>query len=257
MQIQGLFLVRAHFGWVNFIVRKLSDRIRLTARLARWINDVLSRRTEARSLAFDLTHKTKTFERGDYPVAEGLSVDERCWGYGPINQDFFREIMRSVPVDLSSYSFIDVGAGKGAALMLASEFSFHHIIGVELSGELIDIGKRNVECYHRSTRRIIDPEWVRADFLRWKIPEEDALFFFNNPLPKDIALQAVQKIVEESFKTSTRSIIVYRRPPGEVPRYLAMNPSCCPLRLSPYWEIYGVGLNKDGWLAGKAKNKET
>jgi hypothetical protein len=242
MQVQGLFLVRAHFGWANFIARKVSNRIKLTAPFARLINHVLSKRTEARSLAFDLTHKTKTFERGDYPVTEGVHVDERCWGYGPINQDFFREIMRAVPVDLSCYSFVDVGAGKGVALMLASEFSFHHVIGVELSRELIDIGKRNVACYNKSTGAMIDPVWIRADFLTWKIPEEDSLFFFNNPLPKDIALRAVQKIVDDSLKMNTRSIIIYRRPPGKIPRYLAEHHSCCPLRLSPYWQIYEVGL---------------
>src|ERR1700748_1409195 len=36
------------------------------------------------------------------------------------------------PYPIHSYTFIDYGAGKGRAMLIASEFPFHQVIGIEL-----------------------------------------------------------------------------------------------------------------------------
>jgi len=46
--------------------------------------------------------------------------------------------------DTRDYVFIDVGCGKGRAAIVASEFPFREIIGIELSAELANIARGNV-----------------------------------------------------------------------------------------------------------------
>ena len=45
------------------------------------------------------------------------------------------------------FAFVDMGSGKGRALLVASELPFAKIVGVELSQELHQIAEENVRRY--------------------------------------------------------------------------------------------------------------
>src|SRR5580698_2336174 len=45
---------------------------------------------------------------------------------------------------IERYTFLDVGAGKGRALLLASQFPFAAVEGIELNGPLAKIAKANM-----------------------------------------------------------------------------------------------------------------
>jgi predicted RNA methylase len=42
-------------------------------------------------------------------------------------------------------TFVDIGSGKGRALIIAAEYAFKRIIGVEYSPSLATICRRNLE----------------------------------------------------------------------------------------------------------------
>ena len=56
--------------------------------------------------------------------------------YQPLNLRCFHEILQSLPVPVKDFTFIDLGSGKGRTLLLASDYPFRRIIGVELLSEL-------------------------------------------------------------------------------------------------------------------------
>ena len=62
--------------------------------------------------------------------------------YQPVPPEQFREMMAALAVYLdqvsnfSQFTFIDIGSGKGRALLLATEYGFSRIIGIELLPEL-------------------------------------------------------------------------------------------------------------------------
>src|SRR5215469_11602963 len=64
--------------------------------------------------------------------------------YQPIEPDIFHEMLSAVPADFRHYTFIDIGSGKGRALLLASESRFRRIIGIELLPELNRIAQANI-----------------------------------------------------------------------------------------------------------------
>lgn len=242
MQVRDLFAMREHYGWADYIAQKAARLNGPAGRAAEKLRKQLAEHTDARSAAFDTMHGTETFKRGAFACRESMPPEQESWGYGPVNQDFFREIMRAVPDDLSRYVFVDIGAGKGAALMLASEFGFRRYIGVELAQELIELGRLNIDKYVASTKRPFDPEWVQADFLKWPIPNVDSLYFINNSLPAELSVRAVKRLEDAALATGQRLLLAYRKASSSVANHLNASDAWRPLRLAPYWRIDGINI---------------
>src|SRR5712671_731625 len=49
------------------------------------------------------------------------------------------------PHPISHYNFIDFGSGKGRAMLVASQFHFRQVIGIELNPNLADIAQSNID----------------------------------------------------------------------------------------------------------------
>lgn len=231
MQVRDIFAMRSHAGWLHFLLHRSKAMPKaLATRFARY--------TDSRSAAFDEQHGTDTFARKWVSVRSGVPSDTLGFGYGPVNQDFFREILHAVRVPLAGYTLVDVGAGKGAAVMVASEFNFKRHLAVELNADLIRVGQDNLARYRASTGRAFHPEWVQADFFTWQLPDEDCLLFLNNPFPPDMSLDAIRWIEQSLQQRPRRMLLVYRKAPKNVGDHLHASPLWKPLRLAPYWRIY-------------------
>jgi hypothetical protein len=197
--------------------------------------------TDRRTRAFDRKYGTDTFDRAhlsDLEVAGGLDPEFGTWMYGPINPDFFHEMMKALPVRLEDYGFFDIGAGKGLALMLAGDYPFREIVGIEFSPPLVESGRRNVEIYRRATGKSFDVEWVVGDFLRYAIPPRPALYFMNAPFPHGIAEQVIRHIEASLVASPRKVVILYRKPHPTTLAYLSGSPQFEVLRRTPYWYAY-------------------
>ncbi len=243
MQVRDLFAMRAHLGWGYVLLSRIAARVGGNSNpLGRTLENTMKRmhkRTRRRSEAFDAAHGTDTFRRLDVRVSSN-PTDDTVWGYSAINRDFLREILRSIPQPLAPYTFVDVGSGKGAAVLFAGEFPFRKLMGVELTPELIEIARRNVDIYNQKTGRTLNPEWIHCDFFKWEIPNEPQLFFFNNPFPESITWPAIE-VIERSLTTHPRpALLVFRKAPKVVGDQLHQSNFWKPLRLAPFWRIYAA-----------------
>lgn len=240
MQICDLFAMQAHWGWCHVLLTRLQKLDPKSCWFGTPIAKLLDRmgeHTDRVSQQFDQCYGTETFHRTFVPVS-GDPENTDVWGYGPVNQDFFREILCSIPVDLAPYTFVDIGSGKGAAVMMASEFPFRRSVGIELSAELIAIARRNVEKFNAVTRQQLQPEWFHCDFFNWSILQEPQLFFFNNPFPPALSLSAIQKLEQDWSANPQPVLLVFRKAPGIVGDHLHQSTFWQPLRLAPYWRVY-------------------
>ncbi|HXX93959.1 MAG TPA: hypothetical protein VEN81_10010, partial [Planctomycetota bacterium] len=87
IQFRDLFRMKAHFGWVQFLLQRGGDVFGPVSRLAQSVYARLGRQSDLRSEAFDRLHHTDTFVRR-WVRCGGDSGPEATWGYSPINQDF-------------------------------------------------------------------------------------------------------------------------------------------------------------------------
>lgn len=243
MKLRDFFVMRAHGGRQHVVLERLR---RVTA--SRWpgLTRAIDRRlerldeaTQQSSLEFDARHGTETYKRQQVSVSE-VPRDDAIWGYGAVNQDFFREIIASIREPLTDYAFVDIGSGKGAAVLMAAEFPFRRLVGLELTPELIEIARENVVKFNAANRTTLDPEWVHADFFAWPLPPEPVLLFFNNPFPEQITVEAIEALERAVATHPYPVLLVFRKAPKRAGDHLHRSRFWTPLRLAPYWRIYAA-----------------
>ncbi len=83
--------------------------------------------------------------------------------------------------DVSGYSYVDLGCGKGRSLFVAAELPFRQIIGVELSSLLqvqCAVNIRSFRFWKRGCREIRSLHQNAKDFV---FPEGDLVLYLFNP----------------------------------------------------------------------------
>src|SRR5262249_50425676 len=132
--------------------------------------------------SFDREYGTDT--RGTVPLWR-LDVDESRAAHGVRYQStppaVVRQSIEALNINPQDFTFVDVGCGKGRILLVASEYPFQRVTGIELSKELQVIAEENIRKYHSKKRRCLDVSAVQADAWDWMPPEENTVFFLYNP----------------------------------------------------------------------------
>ncbi|MEM7191515.1 MAG: hypothetical protein AAF405_01385, partial [Pseudomonadota bacterium] len=83
--------------------------------------------------------------------------------YRPVPCKIFDWALAQIEDDFSSFTFVDYGAGKGRAMLLAAEHPFAAVAGVEFAAELHDDAEMNIAQYPRSMMRCRNVECVLTD----------------------------------------------------------------------------------------------
>ena len=130
--------------------------------------------------------------------------------YMPTEPAIFREMIEGLGLDYARLTFIDLGSGKGRTLLMASEYPFRRIIGVEILPELHRVASENVEKFAKRQGRPI--EAICGDAREFVFPPEPLLLYLFNPLP-EAGLKRVMENLERSVAESPREIwVVYHNP---------------------------------------------
>ena len=132
--------------------------------------------------------------------------------YQPTDPALFREMMASLPIAFDTFTFVDLGSGKGRTLLMASEYPFRRIVGVELIAELHHAAEENIRNYHSATQQCKQIEAVCADACEFVLPETPLALYLFNPLP-ETGLRRMIRNLEQSLEQSPRPVwIVYHNP---------------------------------------------
>jgi SAM-dependent methyltransferase len=138
--------------------------------------------------------------------------------YQPIEPEFFREVIGKLAIDFAQFTFIDIGSGKGRALLLAAEYPFARIVGIELLPELNRVAQENIckftlpppfENHEGWGSRI---EAFCEDASDYTFPSEPLVIFLFNPLP-EWALRKLGTNLDRSIREHARRVyVVYVNP---------------------------------------------
>jgi hypothetical protein len=241
MRLGGLLRTRAHLGGALAVLRMAANRLPPLRPIADAAEARLDAHSQRIARAFDAHHNVETYERLHlFQVEIGTALDPSFagWMTCPINPDFLDEIVRRIGIKPEQYAFVDIGAGKGAAVMIASKFPFRRLMAIEFSTEFVAIGRRNAIEFAKVVGRPVSIDWVCQDFMTFDLPGEDSVFFLNNPFPDHISLPAARHI-EDSLRAHPRkAIVVWRKASAVVAAYLDRSPLLRPLEWAPYWRAY-------------------
>lgn len=160
---------------------------------------------EARGRFFDWRHRVDT--RGTI-LLDNLTVvgahRQDAVKYQPVMGDGLAILMKCVPT-VDECTFVDFGSGKGRALLLASEYPFKRIVGIEFARELHDVARQNIRRYLSSTQKCRELESINIDAAEFDLPPGPLVLFFYNPFGAIVMTKVVENI-RKSLASNARDI---------------------------------------------------
>jgi predicted RNA methylase len=133
--------------------------------------------------------------------------------YQPTVEEEFTEIMQHLAtVDIETFAFVDLGSGKGRALLLAAMYPFARIVGVEVQPELDAIARRNIECFHEPGQQCRNLESVCADAREYEFPLSNAVVYLFNPFPDYVLREVLTNLVASARRVPRSIFVLYNAP---------------------------------------------
>ena len=160
---------------------------------------------------FDLEHGVQT--SGLIPgrfLKTGHAHDRHSTAYFGVAPSVFHALLklwqRKRPVaPIEEFAFLDLGAGMGRAILLASEYPFRKVVGVELNPILAGMARRNFATW-RAAGRVCAPAWIVClDAASAPIPKGPCLVFLFNPFGASV-MRRLLKRLSLTFRNRPRQL---------------------------------------------------
>jgi SAM-dependent methyltransferase len=156
---------------------------------------------------------------GPEDLVKGRANDAHNHGYSAIAPSVFyeacrrwRETLPAMSGRIDAYSFVDVGAGKGRALLLAAELPFRKVIGVEVTEELARIAQRNVARWSRVAKSKAKIRVVHEDAANFRWPRTPLLVYMYNPFACSLVAQMAERLAAVAASGSGLVDMLYVNP---------------------------------------------
>jgi SAM-dependent methyltransferase len=168
-------------------------------------------RSTATDLLFDLRYGTDTMRWVEAPAITTASEQKRHAGrYQATKERPLLQLLDRLELP-KECTFVDIGSGKGRVLLIASQRGFRCVRGIEFSGDLCRLARRNVDIF--SGRRQHAPiDVIEADATRYQFRADECVFFMYNPFDGR-TLAKVLDSLRRSFDAAPRQVrLIYNVP---------------------------------------------
>ena len=131
--------------------------------------------------------------------AVALSIQQSAPGLGTVAQ-----------AGLEDYTFIDVGSGKGRALLMAADYPFRRIVGVECVPELHEAAQKNIARYSSDQQKCRQIETVCMDARDFEFPPGPLVVYLFNPFLESTFVSVLEKLRRSVEQTPRAIYVAYR-----------------------------------------------
>jgi hypothetical protein len=212
-------LPRSAWRWWSAVaarVGRLAATRQLLTALWEFVRDSTPERMRRRygDAEYDWDHRVNT-------TSAAVGWRDRLLGvfhspYQPTEPDLFREMLAALAEesrsDFHDFIFIDLGSGKGRTLLMASDYPFRRIVGVELLPALNQAAQDNLSKYRSDSQKCFALESICADATEFVFPPEPIVLYLFNPFPEP-GLKQVMANLEGSLQTHPRAVyVLYHNP---------------------------------------------
>jgi hypothetical protein len=204
--------------WWNGVAERqgrFSATRQLLIKIAKFVRDSTPERRRQRygDAEYDWEHRVNT-------TSAAVGWHDRLLGifhspYQPTDSALFHEMLealRQKAGDFHDFVFIDLGSGKGRTLLMASDYPFRRVVGVELLLTLHQIAQENLSNYQSEKQKCFALESVCADAVQFALPTEPTVLYLFHPLPEP-GLRRVIGNLERSLQMHPRAVyVLYHNP---------------------------------------------
>lgn len=158
---------------------------------------------------FDKNHNVESVRtRGSEWAAD---IESENWaegtGYEATPAGLVRRSIEMLGINHEEFTFLDIGSGKGRVMLVAAEFPFMKILGVEYDPDLHEIAARNILAYRNNAQRCMDIKSFCHDAVTFPLPITPLVLFFHHPFG-EIVLNRFLESVRISLQDHPRKIYV-------------------------------------------------
>lgn len=119
-------------------------------------------------------------------LGSGQRNDRHITAYFAVAPSVFHNILvrwrrLNAQAPLDAYTFIDLGAGMGRAMLLAAEYPFRSVLGVEMHPTLARIARHNLALWRASGRTLAPTKMHCCDAVEFPLPAGPCVAFLFNP----------------------------------------------------------------------------
>jgi SAM-dependent methyltransferase len=159
---------------------------------------------------------------GDAELRSGHSNDVFNTAYYGMAPSRFRWVMESWLADethdaIENYSFIDLGCGKGRAVLMASELGFREVVGVELHAALAKTAEANVAMWTAAGRAVCSVRIVCQDATEFVFPLGACLVYLFHPFTAPVLKRLIERLeVDFAQRPGMLDLIYFNPEAGEL-----------------------------------------
>ncbi|MFN0160566.1 MAG: class I SAM-dependent methyltransferase [Burkholderiales bacterium] len=191
-------------------------RLYWRAMSARWRLSPTRWRWHFAELGFDRRHGVDTTARVELAR---LAIDSENLEFGRVYAAtpiaLVRGVLSRLGIRHGDFSLVDLGSGKGRVLLLASEYGFRSIIGVEFSPELNAIALKNIRLYPGCAGA--DVRSICMDAAVFEFPREPCVVFLCRPFDEPVVEKVVANLRAALAGGAAHIIVVYFWPQERAP----------------------------------------
>jgi SAM-dependent methyltransferase len=125
--------------------------------------------------------------------------DRHSTAYFGVAPSVFQALLRrwkqtKPAAQVKDFTFVDVGAGMGRAMLLAAEHTFREVIGIELNSILAKIAQRNLQTWQAEGRARVPMQIVCGDAVDAGFPDGPCLVFLFNPFGASVMRRLLKRL---------------------------------------------------------------
>lgn len=132
----------------------------------------------------------------------------RATSYGPVNGWGLQRLLRQLNLPITSH-FVDLGSGLGRPCIIAADYGFEKVTGVELASELHFAALRNVTNSKLPPAKKEAIHLVHGDVLEYCDHTEDDIFFIFRAFSPDFYGVVRSKLAERAALQKKTLTIIY------------------------------------------------
>ncbi len=179
-------------------------------------NTALSPAPELAIHPFDISHGTDT---SGLIKGEDLSIGLRngLWStaYYGISPALLFHLINTLNIDYRDFTFLDLGSGKGRALLVASRFPFRRIVGIELSSQLSSIATNNIAKFSAAWQQCRNIEVHTGDATTVDYPAGPLVLYLYNPFLVPTLKRCLRNFTRSLADEPREVYLVYINPAPE------------------------------------------
>jgi SAM-dependent methyltransferase len=128
--------------------------------------------------------------------------------YGPVNAWALRKLFTTLNLP-ASLAFVDLGSGMGRACLIAAEYGFERVTGVELASELCQVARANVAHRYLPGNGKQAINIVEGDVLDYCDHSTDDVFFVYSAFSLDFLRAVLAKLVIRATQQDKAVTVIY------------------------------------------------